>query len=165
VLLNHTAAAYGMFQVVFGDLSDHLAFYTFHLRKRHESELRFEAVFGQPFGQTFCQFKRELERFDKEAEADSLCAIRGACDKIAALQDWRNKRVHARYRQTPDGYALFHWRSGNRLEMFSEDIEKQIQLACKVIVELEADVLNLTHEAKWTEEFEGLFEALPEVRD
>ena len=42
-----TASAYGLFQVVFADVVDHLAVATFRLRERKEPSLQFEKVFRQ----------------------------------------------------------------------------------------------------------------------
>lgn len=45
--LDDTAAAYGLFQVVFADLANHLAIATFRLREQKEPGLAFEEVFRQ----------------------------------------------------------------------------------------------------------------------
>jgi hypothetical protein len=67
--LNDTAAAYGLFQVVFADIADHVAVATFRLLQRSDPGLTFENVFRQDFTKTLKQFRQELHRF----EGRSLC--------------------------------------------------------------------------------------------
>lgn len=82
--LNDTAATYGLFQVVFADVVDHLAVATFHLRERKESGLVFESVFKQEFKKLFKQFRQELKQFDgRSPVADSLYGVREACKIIS----------------------------------------------------------------------------------
>jgi hypothetical protein len=163
MVLTDTAAAYGIFQLVFGHLSDDLAVYTYHLRKRTEPWLEFEAVLDDSFGETLDQFKKQLKQFDEHtAEAECLSEIRATCDVISKVKDWRNRHIHARHRLTPDGYFLAR-RNGERLEMSYGDIEQQIQLAFKAIAELEAYVPKLIQKPKFIEEFDSLFDAPSEA--
>jgi len=75
--INETAAAYGLFQVIFADVADHLAIATFHLRKQKEPDLTFQTVFKQEFKRTLKQFRRELWQFEgRPAVFDSLYALR-----------------------------------------------------------------------------------------
>lgn len=164
--LNDTAAAYGLFQVVFADVVDHLAVATFRLRERKESGLDFERVFNQGFKKLMEQFRQELRQFDGRASvADSLHAVREACRIISELAVWRNDRIHARVHKSEHGYALYDWRTRRRLEISTERIQRNIDLAIKAIVELEAHVPHLVHLLKWDEEFERLFSNLPELSE
>ena len=75
--LNDTAAAYGLFQVVFADVADHLAIATSRLREPKEPGLVFEKVFRQDFKKTLKQFQCELRQFDdRSAVSESLYAVR-----------------------------------------------------------------------------------------
>jgi hypothetical protein len=164
--LNDTAAAYGLFQVVFADVVDHLAVATFRLRELRESGLVFESVFKQEFKKLLKQFRQELKQFDgRSPVADSLHGVREACKIISALAVWRNDRIHARVHMSEHGYALYDWRTRRRLEIRREQIEQNINLAIKAIVELEAHVPHLVHLLKWDEEFEKLFSTLPELSE
>jgi hypothetical protein len=112
--------------VVFADVSDHLAFATFVLRKRKEPDLVFENVFRQKFGTTLDQFRDEVRQFEgRSAVSDSLYSVRKACDITSKLAVWRNDRIHARVRMTEHGCALYDWRR-RRLEISREQIEKNI---------------------------------------
>jgi hypothetical protein len=79
------------------------------------------------------------------------------------LAAWRNDRIHARVRMTADGYALYDWRTRHRLEMSRAEIEEDIQLAIHAMVELEAHVPDLVQLLKWEDEFDQLFNTLPEL--
>ena len=163
---NDTAAAYGLFQVVFADLTDHLAVATFRLREQREPGLTFEAVFRQELTKILRQFRDELKQFDdRSVVADNVRELRDACVIISTLSSWRNDRVHARVRLAEQGYALFDWRTGRRLDITRAQIETNIEMAIKAIVALEANVQHLVHQLKWDEEFEKLFRTLPELAE
>lgn len=97
--------------------------------------------------------------------SDSLDAVREACKIISKLAVWRNERIHARVHMTKHGYALYGWRTRRRLEITTETIKQNIELAIKAIVELEAHVKDLVHLLKWDDEFEKLFSTLPELSE
>jgi hypothetical protein len=163
---NDTAAAYGLFQVVFADVANHLAIATFRLRALREPSLSFNTVFGQQFTKTFGQFKDELRSFDgRSVFSDSLREVREACSIISGLAEWRNDYIHARVQMSERGYALYNWRSGKRLELNREQIETKMDLAVKAIVTLEVHVQQFVHQLKWDEEFEALFSTLPELSE
>lgn len=162
--LNDTAAAYGLFQLVFADVTDHLAVATFRLREEREPNLAFEDVFRQEFKKTLKQFRRELRQFHgRPSVEDSLRAIGEACKIMSKLAVWRNERIHARVRLTDDGYALYVWRTRRRLVISQEEIERDIQLAIRLMVELEAHVPHLVRLLEWDEEFEALLSTVPEL--
>jgi hypothetical protein len=161
--LDDTAAAYGLFQVVFADVTDHLAVAAFRLCELKEPGLAFETVFRQELSQILKQFRRELRQFDgRSPVSDSLHAVREACEIISRLAVWRNDRIHARVRLTEHGYALYDWRTGRRLQITREQIELKINLASTAMAELEGHVQHLVHLLTWDEEFERLFSTLPE---
>ena len=156
-------AAYGLFQVAFAAVAERLAVATFFLRERKEPGLAFETVFRQGIRRTLEQFRGELRQFDPRAPvADSLHAVREACKTISKLAVWRDERIHAYVQLTEHGYALYDWRTNRRLEITREQIEPNIDLAVKAMVELEAHVPHLVGLLTWDEEVEKLFSALPE---
>jgi hypothetical protein len=161
--LDDIAALYGLFQLVFADVTDHLAVATFRLRERKDPGLTFETVFRQQFKQILKQFQRELDQFDGDSPvADSVDAVRAACETMSTLADWRNDRIHARIRMTEHGYALYDWRTRRRLEITREDIERNIDMAANAIAELEGHVKHLVGVLTWDEEFEKLLGTLPD---
>ena len=91
VTFDDTAAAYGLFQVVFSDIADHLGIAVFRLRERKEPGLVFEEVFKQRFSENLKQFRKELDQFEKRSvAADYLHDVREACKIISKLIPWTN---------------------------------------------------------------------------
>jgi len=163
---NETAMAFGLFQVVFADVIDHLAVATFRLRERSETGLVFEDVFGQESKRLLKQFRAELNRFDCRSDvSDEVRELRESCEIISRLRVWRNDRIHARIRMTEGGYALYDWRTRCRLDISCKEIETNIELAVKAIVTLEANVQYLFRELNWDEEFEELFSTVPALSE
>src|SRR5579859_5206607 len=121
--IDATAGIYGLFQVVFADLTDHLAFATFRLGSATDSTLKFEDVFRQEFGNILRQFRTALRQFSNSPVDESMYALNEACNIMSRLSKWRNDRVHVRVRMTSDGYALYDWRTGNRLPINYGEVE------------------------------------------
>lgn len=163
--MNQTAAAYGLFQVVFADLADHLAAAAFYLRRRKEPSLKFEKVLKQEFSRTLKQLRKELKQLDgRTSESDSLHAVRRACDNASKLAAWRNDRIHARVKMTEDGYLLYHWQ-GHALQMSDAQIEQNIRLAIEVIVQLEGHMRHIVDPVDLKERILGLLSTLPDPAD
>lgn len=163
---NDTAAAYGLFQVVFADVVDHLAVATFRLRETREPDLRFEKVFRQEAKNILGQLRDELKQFDERSPvSDNVREVGDACDIISNLAVWRNDRIHARVRMTDSGFALYNWRTRRRLEISHDQIVQNIELAVKAIVTLEAHVQHLVGQMEFDEEVEKLFSTLPEFSE
>jgi hypothetical protein len=160
---NDTAAAYGLFHVVFADVVDHLAAATFRLRKRKEQGLPFEKVFKQDASKILGQFRDELKQFDKGSSVtENVHDLREACKTISTLMKWRNDRIHARVRMTDGGYALYDWRTRHRLQINRDQIVKNIELAINAMVVLEANLAPLIGLLRLDEELDKLFSAMPE---
>src|SRR5262249_9182267 len=106
-----------------------------------------------------------LDQFEGSVVSDSLYALREACVLMSRLAVWRNDRIHARIRMTDTGYALYDWRTRQRLEMNFDVIENNINLAIKALVELEAHVPHLVHQLEWDAEFEELLKTIPELAE
>jgi hypothetical protein len=155
-----------LFQVVFADVAVHLAFATFRLRKRRESDLVFEDVFRQEFKKTLKQFRCELRQIEgRSAVSDNVYPVREACKTMSKLAVRRNDRIHARVHSTQQGYALYDWRTRCRLEISQEQIEKNIQLAITAKLDLKAHVPHLVQLLEWDEEIENQFSTLPELSE
>ena len=99
MMLNEMAAPYGLFQIVFADVVDHLAVGTFRSRERKEPGLVFEEVFKQEFSLTvdllllFAVFAFRRRRLPHgKAGGHGLCFVltRNACPA------WRRQCAAAR---------------------------------------------------------------------
>jgi len=165
-MMNAVAAAYGLFQVVFANLAEHLSIATFRLRKHREPDLALETVFRQEFGRTLKQFREELDRFeDQPSASDNLDALRAACNVMSGLARWRNERIHARVQLTERGYALYDWRTHQPLTITPEQIEQNIQRAIETIGEFKAYASHLVELLDWDKEFERFYNSLPQPSD
>ncbi len=166
MVFDEAAAAYGVFQVVFGEVVDLLSVSTFQFRYREDSQLKFEDVFKQNLSTNLKTLRRMLHRFDdRSAVEDHLQFVRHACDSAEELAKWRNERIHARVQWSERGYSLFSWRTRQPLEMTADHIRKQIGSAIKVTVLLKAHVPHLVGLLDWDAEFDRVFGSLPQLSD
>jgi len=168
--VNDTVAWYGIFQVVFADVVEHLAKAMYDLRKEKEQDLTFNTVFEDAFKfkKLMCQFRDELRRFDKvSAQAsDSLHIVRAACQTMSEVANWRNERIHCRVKIRRDGgIVLYDSRTGYPLKVNSAQITKYIHRVQRAMVDLEAEIPNLIRELKRSEDFEKLHAKLAESPD
>ncbi len=125
--LSETAAAYGLFQLVYADAIDHLAFALFRFRQRNEPDLTFEIILRERHSDILKRLKNELGKF--EGEPAGLAAVNEARETIFELKAWRDVRIHARVRLTEQGYELYDRKSdGGRLEMTLGQIEQKSSL-------------------------------------
>jgi len=144
MMIDSTDAPYGLFQVAFADMAEHLAGCLYQLRLRKEPGLKFENMFGTTFGRMLKQFKDELKGFDADKLASQdLQAVRQACHDMSVIARWRNARAHARVRVVADGYALYDWRTNQRLSMNVKECESKIQEVNRVNLILETHMTDL----------------------
>lgn len=79
MVLNETAAAYGVFQVIFAELHGCLAAATWHLRRRFDPNLTFSKVHRQGFRCTLEQFKKESK---SHASTETYQELMSVCKRI-----------------------------------------------------------------------------------
>ena len=133
------AAAYGLVQVVFADVTDRLASAVFELQRRRDASLNFSDIYRLEFTRLRKAFKEELKQFDgNEPIAADLKPVRDAVAELGTLGAWRNDRIHARVRSTFHGLALYDWRSGERLSINPKECTEVLEKLVKVIVTFEA---------------------------
>ena len=160
------AAAYGFFQIVFADLADTLADAVFHLRRRTEPDLKFEEVFRTEFRRLLTQFREELKHHEpRNSDAEDVTALRNACDSMSKLANWRNDRIHARVRNTEEGYALYDWRTRKRLAMTPEEIEAKTRDAIKAKQIFEMWLPNFIVGLDIEEDLEKLLSSVPDLSE
>lgn len=158
--IDETAAAYGLFQLAFAEVTEYLAAALFRLRRDRETELEFAHVFRMKFSRMLSEFKEELKRFDgRTAVVEELGSLRGACSQMKALSQWRNCRSHARVRRVDDGLALYDWKTHKRLSITFEECEEKILEAGRVRIAL-MNVSRLVRDLEFDRLFEHLFSTL-----
>src|SRR5215467_8967699 len=101
-----TASAYGLIQVVYADVTDHLAAAVVILRKRTDRDADFKRIFGSGFERILDAFKSELRQL---AAAKPVTDDVTALIEVCRLAKWRNDRIHARVREFADGWTLYDW--------------------------------------------------------
>jgi hypothetical protein len=158
--IDRTAAFYGLLQVAYADMTEHLATYLYLLRRRAEPKLEFRCVYKLMFRQMLNQFKDELKEFDTgKPVSPEVHELRNACKKMSGLADWRNDRIHARVRVVADGYALYDWLTGLRLSMTAEELERKIEEVNYINASLEAYMLTLLGDLARADNIGALLEA------
>jgi hypothetical protein len=168
--IDATAGVYGLVQVVFADLAEHLAIAVFQIRKTHDSSATFEQVFRLQFKNVLDQFKDELKRFrDKQSLREDTEALDAAVRQISTIAQWRHDRIHARIRRVDDGLALYDWRTRKRLTISYDECKEKIDQMIRLIVTLEAHVPQLVHLEEWeklfNQDWEKLFEQKYDAAD
>ncbi len=165
MLIDATAGAYGLFQVVFADLTEHLAVAVFRLRQVKAPGLTFEQIFRLEFKRILDQFKEELKQFDgKRLLEEDLHWLLAAVDQMAIIAKWRHERIHARVRPVDGGLGLYDWRTRERLPISYEECKGKIDEATKLIVTLEAHVPQLVGWLDWNKMFEREWDTLFEQK-
>lgn len=155
MLLNETAATYGLLQLTFADAIEHLAAILFHLKRETKPGLQFEEVLAFRFSDLLKTLNKELRRFNGDNE--NAEAIRAACKEMDRLREWRNDRVHARVRMLDGGYALFNGKTGERLSISSTECEEKVNKLIKIIVTVEAHTPHLLNVLSLEKSLEELF--------
>jgi hypothetical protein len=134
--INSTAAAYGLFQVAFADVTYHLAQALLALKRHHHPAATLKWPETAPTTM-LKNFRHELEQFrNAAAPDDDVEALQRTCREIECLARWRNVRIHARVEETADGLALCDWQTGQRLPITEAECEQNIAAAAKIIADL-----------------------------
>ena len=164
-----TAAAYGLFQIAFAHALECLAVATFRLRRRREPQLEWEPVFRQQVRRLLDEFRKELRQVENSHAHPEVHDLLDACDTMSKLAAWRNDRIHARVRMTPEGYALYDWRTGQRLSMSLNEMVQNMTLATGAInaLEVHADSLikKLQDSSAVDRDLEDIFKTSEELAE
>jgi hypothetical protein len=147
-------------------MADTLANAVFRLRQRTEPNLTFEEVFRTEFRRLLTQFRDELKQHEPgNSDAEDVTALRNACNSMSKLANWRNDRIHARVRNTEEGYALYDWRTRKRLAMTPEEIEDKTRDAFNAKQILEMYVPNFIVGLDIEKDIEKLLATLPGLNE
>lgn len=158
--IDPAAAAYGLFQLAFAEVTDHIAGALFALRRRKEADLRYTNVFGLNFGRQINELEGELKRFDQyqsQSMLEHLGALREPCQRARLLADWRNKRIHVRVQRTEAGLALFDWRTRERLSISYDECAEKIDESLWIVATLKCNAPHLVDYLDWLTVFEAAF--------
>jgi hypothetical protein len=160
--IDPTASAYGLFQVVFANVTYELARALYALRVRHDPTFTFEKVPWQ-FSRMLKELRKELDQLEPDChEKDSLAEVRRMCRIASNLAPWRDSRIHARVQQVDDGLALSDWKTGERLSITAAECEQRISTAVQVACNLPAHMSYLVREVDSRKAMSDFFENLNE---
>ena len=136
--LDENAAAFGLFQLAFANLSQQLAMAVFYLRRINEPDLKFENVFKMEFSRLREALLGQLRQCDNQQCLDmDLQHLRCRCEQIAVLANWRNDRTHPRVRLDESGIAIYNWRTFQQLSIKTEECVQQIEKASAYTVDVD----------------------------
>ncbi len=158
--IDQAAAAYGLFQLAFAEVVDHIAGTLFALRQQKEADLSYSNVFGLNFGRQIRELEGELKTFDQYQSqwmVEHLGPLREACRRARLLSNWRNKRIHARVQRTEAGLALFDWRTLERLSISHDECAEKIDEALWIVGTLKCYAPHLVDHLDWLTLFESAF--------
>ena len=166
--IDPTASAYGLFQVLFADVADHIAGAIFELQKRQGKSVTLQEISHRGFKGLLREFRQELRNFkangDLATELKALCAV---CRRANALRIWRNARIHARVRRVDDGLALFD-ENGMRLSISLVECEKMIDEALWIITNIDEHLQPLIDDLKFQaprKEFSAVIASVVEAHE
>jgi hypothetical protein len=156
--LDDTAAAYGLVQVVFADVTDQLAYAVFTLKQASDNSVSSENISKCNFGPLLSEFKGELRQFSDVPSLDmTLTDLRNACRELKALSKWRNQRIHARVRRVAEGVALFNAKTGERPSISYVECEEIIQRLVNALVTLQTEIPCLVSSIAFHNEFDAFW--------
>lgn len=162
MVLNETAAAYGLFQCAFAmledDLNDTLAVLLPFLDKPGEKPNRL--TFGR-CRKLLCKALDHLKAKHNLSDVRAMQSVEAAVFEADAIGAWRNPRLHARVRLTEQGVMLFDRDTGDALEINRDECLRMISKAIRISVELEAHALHLIDAVRIGERLDAL---LPDER-
>jgi hypothetical protein len=161
--LDDTAAGYGLVQVVFADVTDHLAFAILRLQQRNDTGVSFQDIVNLKFGRMLSNFKAELHQFTHPQPPDDshdevlIADLNEVCRELKDLSKWRNERIHARVRRVEDGLALFNGKTGDRLSINHGECVEILNRLANTIVKLDTYVTELVRSLDFNNEFEAFW--------
>jgi hypothetical protein len=160
-----TAASYGLFQVVFANMTYELARALFALRSRRDRHYGWRDV-PWKFKQLLRELRRELDKLEGTCtEKDSLAAVRRACHVAERLAPWRDSRTHAIVKQVDSGLALFDWKTGKPLSLTTAECERNMDELVKVICEIPVHMTCLIREFDSSQNMREYFETVLDQED
>ena len=140
-------ASFGLFQIVFADLTECFAIALFRLKQHEDQTLTLQQVFKRNFSEILEELKDQLKQLEptpispKRAVLSELKELKKARERAAELNHWRNERIHARVRYYNDVYILHNNKTGKRLAM--EGCREKPDEALKLVGDVEGNIAAL----------------------
>jgi hypothetical protein len=158
--IDATAAAYGLFQVVFASMTNELALALFALRSRRDPQFTFEKV-PTKFSWMLEELRKELDNLRVSSrEKDSLAEVRRMCWIADRLATWRNSRIHARVKWTDEGLVLLNWKTSKRLSITVEECAQKTDAAGRVISNITTHMTYLARDFDSRKNLKAMFREL-----
>jgi hypothetical protein len=162
---DQTAAAYGLFQVAYGYLTQQLAGAVFYLRRRNEPKLQFPQVFKKTPEQLLDALRSELARIEENVQREGRHAepeideLRQVCLEVELLKNWRDARVHSRVQIDDTGIAIFDWRTRRQLTMSEQECTERRECALSLALRLDMYAGQILREAQVRAKIDELISA------
>ena len=158
--IDATAAAFGLFQVVFASVTSELALALFALRFRHDPQFTLAKVPPQ-FSRMLKELRKELDNLRVSShEKDSLAEVGRMCRIADGLATWRNSRIHARVKWTDKGLVLLNWKTGKRLSITAEECAQKTDAAVRVISNVTTHMSYLVRDFDSRKNLKAMFREL-----
>ncbi len=163
--LDENAAAFGLFQLTFTNLTQQFAAALFHIRRIKEPDLKFEEIFKLRLSEVREALKKELKQFEGQSSFDmEVRDLLNVCAKTGSLAAWRNVRAHARVQIDANGITIFDWRTLKQLTINRDECVEKIQEAIGLTVLLDFNVgsllRNIESDQKTREMLEEIFKTV-----
>jgi hypothetical protein len=159
--LDHNAAAFGLFHLMFANLTQQLAAALFYIRRLREPDLKFENVFELEFSRLLKEFEKELKLLDGGSHDMALQALRPVCESIKALGAWRNAITHPRVQIDEHGITIYDWRTRKQLIINYDETMLKVERTHWLTIALEqnAGILlrGLQSDQEWDEVFDKMW--------
>jgi hypothetical protein len=158
--LDENAAAFGLFHLMFANLTQQLAAALFYIRRLKEPDLKFEDVFKLKFSRLLKEFEKELKQLDGGSHDMELQALRPVCERIKDLGDWRNARAHPRVQIDEHGITIYDWRTRKQLIMDRDETLLKIERTHWLTIALEQNAGILLRHLKSDREWDEVFDKM-----
>lgn len=159
---DEAAAAYGLVQVVFADVTGRLVWAVAELQRQKDPTVTFEKVYKKQFKNILDAFKDELKALSGRSAgmSDDLLALQDSAGELAALATWRNDRIHARVVMSAHGLSLYDWRTGKPLSISQAECVDKIERLTRVLVTLEQYLPSILGHLDMEKDLAAMFEGI-----
>jgi hypothetical protein len=140
MVIDQTAAAYGIFQIAFAEADEHLRTLLCHLYCPEKPETALDRV-PWNLADVVKTLRKELRVFKGRGASIQEYAVKvtEACSRMKGLSNWRNDRLHAHVRRADNGaYVLVDKNTNEALSMKIVEITDNIDCALNITTTVSA---------------------------